>query len=79
MSRRSRLLSLVGMAPLAGLVALVLGVGGVAMFAESQKDWGSYLLMEQAMAVGVRVLVPLLALAVLGAFVLVTIAPRFEQ
>jgi flagellar biosynthesis protein FliQ len=79
MSKRSRYLSLFGIAPVAGLLALVLGVGVVAMYAESQKQWTAYHLMEQAMAFGARVVVPLIALALVGSFVLVTIAPRFER
>jgi hypothetical protein len=79
MSKRSRYLSLFGIAPVAGLLALVLGVGVVAMYAESQKQWTAYLLMERAMAVGARVVVPLIALALVGSFVLVTLAPRFER
>jgi len=79
MSRRSRYLSLFGIAPVAGLLALVFGVGVVAMYAESQKQWTAYHLMERAVAVGARVVVPLIALAIVGSFVLVTIAPRFER
>lgn len=79
MSRRSRFLSLFGIAPAAGLVAFVLGVGVVAMYAESQKRWTAYLLMEQTMAVGARLVLPLLALALLGGIVLVSVAPRFER
>lgn len=79
MSRRSRYLSLFGVAPVVALLALVFGVGAVAMYAESRKQWTTYLLMEQAMAVGARVVVPLLALALVGSFVLVTLAPRFER
>lgn len=79
MSRRSRYLSLFGMVPVAGLLALVFGVGVVTMYAESQKKWTAYLLMEQAMATGARVVVPLIALAIVGSFVLVVIAPRFDR
>lgn len=79
MSDRPRRASLVGILPVAGLLALVAGVGGVAMYAESQRDWGSYFLMEQAMALGADAAVPLLVLALAGCFLLVAIAPRFEQ
>lgn len=79
MSKRSRLLSLVGVTPMAGLLALVLGVGVVAMYAESRKRWEAYFLLEHAMAVGARAIVPLLALAFVGALLLVTVAPRFER
>jgi len=79
MSERRRDLSVYGMAPAAGLLALVAAVGAVAMYAESQRDWGSYLLMERAMAVGADAVLPLLVLALLAGFAVVVVAPRFER
>jgi len=79
MSDRSRGLTLFGIVPAATLVVVFAAVGAVAMYAESQRDWGSYFLMEQAMTTGADVAMPLLALAILGGFGLVTIAPRFEE
>ncbi|PSQ02150.1 hypothetical protein BRC95_11155 [Halobacteriales archaeon QS_5_68_33] len=71
--------SLAGVVPAAGLVLAVFGVGAVAMYAESRRDWGSYFLMERAMSVGADLVVPLLVLALLGCFALVALAPRFEE
>lgn len=79
MSERRGSLSAVGVAPAAGLIALVVAVGAVAMYAESQRDWGSYLLMERAMSLGADAVLPLLVLAVLGGFAVVVVAPRFER
>jgi hypothetical protein len=79
MSDRHRRLPLAGLVPAVGVVVLVVAVGGVAVYAESQRDWGSYFLMEQAMAVGATAVGPLLALALAGGFALVMIAPRFEE
>lgn len=79
MSDRWSRLSLAGVVPAAALLALVAYVGAVAMYAESRKDWESYLVMERAMSTGADAVVPLLALALVGGFALVAIAPRFER
>lgn len=79
MSERRRRLSAFGAAPAAALLAIVVSVGVVAMYAESQRDWGSYLLMERAMTLGADVALPLLVLALLGGFAVVVVAPRFER
>lgn len=79
MSDRRRGLTLFGAVPAVALVALFAVVGAIAMYAESQRDWGSYFLMEQAMTTGADVAMPLLVLAILGGFGLVAIAPRFER
>ena len=71
--------SVARVAPAAGLVLAVFGVGAVAMYAESRRDWGSYFLMERAMSVGADLVIPLLVLALLGGFALVALAPRFEE
>ncbi|USZ66904.1 hypothetical protein NGM10_09185 [Halorussus salilacus] len=79
MSRRARVLSLLGVVPLVGLLALVVGVGTVALYAESRKNWTAYFLMERAMVVGAEVVVPLVAVALVGSLVLVFVAPRFDR
>jgi hypothetical protein len=48
------------------LVAVVAGVGAVALGAEATQSWQYYLVMERAMAVATPVAVVLLGLAVLA-------------
>lgn len=79
MSERPSRLSLVGVVPAVLLLVVVTAVGVVAMYAEAQRDWGSYFVMEKAMSVGADAVVPLLVLALFGGFLLVAVAPRFEE
>ena len=68
---RARLLRWFAAVSFAGLLASVLAVAAVAVFAESVKRWGSYFVMEQAMAVGTPVAVAFFGLSVVAGFGLV--------
>jgi hypothetical protein len=56
------------------LCLVVLGVGAVALLAESQRTWEWYFRMEQVIAAGTPVVVALLGVVTLGAVVVVYLA-----
>lgn len=56
------------------LCLVVVGVGGVALLAESQRTWQWYFRMEQVIAVGTPVVVALLGVVTLGGVVVVFLA-----